>query len=373
MSLRVATSSLIAGALVVGNRGLGVLGSEVPSTGTHGPGYIYPSLDLPGDNGKEVRGLIVTPPGSGTLVAGEDSSFLLIGASDGEYSLVFPLFEDGADLGLVTATFNVGPVSLAGSAAAQASATAALQVLKDMLAAASAGATATGELAHDVPLAGAAAAQGSGTGALALTVVLEAAAVGQAGAAGALAVGSGLSAAASGVATATGEIMLSIALAGAALASAAATGEFTGQVSLSGAAAAAAGVSGLLQLSVPLGADAAALAEVGKADRTIEQQRENVKKGVSKTMKSRHLIGKDGMVYAVDIAPLGPDGTSAVGYPYVSAGLTTRDYLAAKAMQAMSGGIWPDANERPEIAKRAYALADEMLKARAAKATGDAS
>ena len=49
------------------------------------------------------------------------------------------------------------------------------------------------------------------------------------------------------------------------------------------------------------------------------------------------------------------------------------DYLAAKAMQAMSGGIWPDANERPEIAKRAYALADEMLKARAAKATGDAS
>lgn len=52
-----------------------------------------------------------------------------------------------------------------------------------------------------------------------------------------------------------------------------------------------------------------------QADRTIEQQRENVKKGVSKTMKSRHLIGKDGMVYAVDIAPLGPDGAASFAWP----------------------------------------------------------
>lgn len=52
-----------------------------------------------------------------------------------------------------------------------------------------------------------------------------------------------------------------------------------------------------------------------QADRTIEQQRENVKKGVSQTMKSRHLIGKDGMVYAVDIAPIGPDGKVSWAWP----------------------------------------------------------
>lgn len=46
-----------------------------------------------------------------------------------------------------------------------------------------------------------------------------------------------------------------------------------------------------------------------QSDRTIEQQRANVAKGVSQTMKSRHLISPDGMVRAVDIAPL--DGKSA--------------------------------------------------------------
>lgn len=47
-------------------------------------------------------------------------------------------------------------------------------------------------------------------------------------------------------------------------------------------------------------------------------------------------------------------------------GLTLRDYFAAKAMAGMVGGTWPDLNERPEIAKRAYLMADAMLKARTA-------
>jgi peptidoglycan LD-endopeptidase CwlK len=41
-----------------------------------------------------------------------------------------------------------------------------------------------------------------------------------------------------------------------------------------------------------------------QSDRTLAQQRENVRKGVSKTMKSRHLISEDGFVRAVDVAPL---------------------------------------------------------------------
>lgn len=41
-----------------------------------------------------------------------------------------------------------------------------------------------------------------------------------------------------------------------------------------------------------------------QSDRTLAQQRVNVAKGVSQTLKSRHLISPDGFVRAVDIAPL---------------------------------------------------------------------
>lgn len=46
-----------------------------------------------------------------------------------------------------------------------------------------------------------------------------------------------------------------------------------------------------------------------QSDRTLAEQKANVAKGVSQTMKSRHLISPDGFVRAVDIAPL--DGTKA--------------------------------------------------------------
>jgi hypothetical protein len=45
-------------------------------------------------------------------------------------------------------------------------------------------------------------------------------------------------------------------------------------------------------------------------------------------------------------------------------GLSLRDFFAAKAMAAMCSGTWPDSDERREIVKRAYAMADEMLIAR---------
>jgi hypothetical protein len=46
------------------------------------------------------------------------------------------------------------------------------------------------------------------------------------------------------------------------------------------------------------------------------------------------------------------------------AGISIRDYFAAKAMQSMSTGEWPNMGTYQEIAKRAYVLADAMLKAR---------
>lgn len=107
-TVRVDTSSLISGAVVVGERGLGVLGSEVPSTGTHGAGYLYNDLSLPADDDKEVRGLILTVPSDGSFFAYEDSSFSLIGAADGIYTFDYSLYVDGAYVGDATATITIG-------------------------------------------------------------------------------------------------------------------------------------------------------------------------------------------------------------------------------------------------------------------------
>lgn len=52
-----------------------------------------------------------------------------------------------------------------------------------------------------------------------------------------------------------------------------------------------------------------------QADRTLAEQKANVKKGVSQTLDSRHLIDRAGFVFAVDIAPLGPDGKVSWSWP----------------------------------------------------------
>lgn len=108
MSLRIDTAELITGAYVIGETGLGVLGSAVPSTGEHGASYLYNDLSLPADNDKEMRGLIVTPPSDGTFYAWEDGSFSLVGAADGEYTFVYRLYVDGVDSGTATATIIIG-------------------------------------------------------------------------------------------------------------------------------------------------------------------------------------------------------------------------------------------------------------------------
>lgn len=111
MSLRVDSASLIAGALVCGNRGLGVLGADVPSSGDNGPGYLFNDLSLPADANREVRGLIVAPPAAGTFLAYEDSSFEFYGAPDGVYSFTYRLFVDGSDLGTADVELRVGTVT----------------------------------------------------------------------------------------------------------------------------------------------------------------------------------------------------------------------------------------------------------------------
>ena len=91
-----------------GSPGLGVLGSVIrattgPGSGPHGAGYLYNDWQ-DSDDGKEFRGLIITPPSAGTFSAYEDGSFSLVGAPDGSYSFVYRLYVDGADLGTATAS-----------------------------------------------------------------------------------------------------------------------------------------------------------------------------------------------------------------------------------------------------------------------------
>jgi len=114
-SIRVDTNSLISGAVVIGDRGLGVSGSSVPSTGAGGPGYIYPSLNLPADANNEYIGLIVSPPSAGTFFANEDTSATLTGASTGIYPFTVNLIENGISLGNFTSYFYINtpiPVNL---------------------------------------------------------------------------------------------------------------------------------------------------------------------------------------------------------------------------------------------------------------------
>ena len=106
---------LITGAHVHGNSGLGVLAESVPSTGEHGAGYLYDSLEFPADTGKEVRGLITTWPTLGTLTAFEDSSFEYDGPSD---TFAFQMYVDGLPVGTpqtVTLVIGVPVVSPDGS------------------------------------------------------------------------------------------------------------------------------------------------------------------------------------------------------------------------------------------------------------------
>ncbi len=120
MSLRVDTSSLITGALVCGDRGLGVLGSDIPSDGDAGAGYIYNDLTLPADASKEVCGRITSWPSSGTLFAYEDTSFEFTGAPDGRYTFGYTLYVDGVSSGSATVTLDVGETTNERTVAARA-------------------------------------------------------------------------------------------------------------------------------------------------------------------------------------------------------------------------------------------------------------
>jgi hypothetical protein len=112
MSLRIDTAEWISGALIIGDVGLGALGSEIPSSGESGAGYAYNDLSLPADANKEICGRITTWPSAGTLFAYEDTSFEFSGAPNGIYTFQYQLYVDGVAVGSpTTVTLTVGATS----------------------------------------------------------------------------------------------------------------------------------------------------------------------------------------------------------------------------------------------------------------------
>lgn len=101
----------------IGAGGLGVLGSEIASSGTSGPGYAYNDLSLPADAGKEICGRITTWPSVGTLYAYEDTSFIYSRTGDGAASFQYQLYVDGIAVGTPqTVTLTIGPTGTASGA-----------------------------------------------------------------------------------------------------------------------------------------------------------------------------------------------------------------------------------------------------------------
>ena len=121
MSVRVDSSSLISGAVVCGHRGLGVTGAVIratTSTGTHGAGWLYDDWDNSGDDAKEFRLLIETPPSDGALFLYEDGSFSWVPVTDGTRNCVGRLYIDGADQGTETNYLVSGSGAATGQLAA---------------------------------------------------------------------------------------------------------------------------------------------------------------------------------------------------------------------------------------------------------------
>jgi hypothetical protein len=108
------------GRRILGTPYLGTAASLVPSTGTNGPGYLYPLIALLSIGPSEqLWGLVGGIPAGLTLAANEPSDFVASGA-DGFYSIPFTLYRNGVQYGATDGyyfTASIGSTGITGTAA----------------------------------------------------------------------------------------------------------------------------------------------------------------------------------------------------------------------------------------------------------------
>lgn len=80
---------------------------------------------------------------------------------------------------------------------------------------------------------------------------------------------------------------------------------------------------------------------IGETGRSIEQQKKNVAKGVSQTLRSRHIIGKSGVACAVDLLAA-PDGKTVTWAwpPYYKVAEAMKKAAKLENITLEWGGCW---------------------------------
>lgn len=117
MTIRVDSSPLIASRFVVGTSGLGVPAEDIPTSGEAGGSVFANDISLPADNGKEIRGLILTTPGVGNFGMDEYGRVTFTGAPDGVYTATYQLYVDGVSTGApATITMIIGGYTMSSDA-----------------------------------------------------------------------------------------------------------------------------------------------------------------------------------------------------------------------------------------------------------------
>lgn len=89
--------------------------------------------------------------------------------------------------------------------------------------------------------------------------------------------------------------------------------------------------------------------QVEETTRSLEQQKKNVKNGVSQTLKSRHLPSKDGLARAVDLLALADGKVTWAWPPYHK--IADAMKAAAKELQIPIewGGDWKSFKDGPHF------------------------
>lgn len=208
-SLRIDTSEWIASSLILGETGLGVLGSDIPSTGEDGASILYNDITLPADADKEIRALKLTDPSDGDLFIYEDGSFSFINAVDGVYTFTYQLYVDGVSTGSpATVTLTVGGTDFGAAAISVSTCTAALITAIQLAASAASVSTATSDLSTSILLNAAATSVSTCTADLTIGTQLDAAATSVSTCTAALTTGIQLLANAVSVSTCTANLIM---------------------------------------------------------------------------------------------------------------------------------------------------------------------